>query len=83
MPKNEDFYRQHDIETEEGASFTSRFDSLVSMTSGLGEGTLCPSCKNTVKGVFFGDPDGDHWCAYCQFNKDHDLEESIDNQSQS
>lgn len=67
-------YEHYDFETDEGLATTTPMESLLKRTHNLGMGTECPECGNVWKGVFFGDPDGDHRCAPCQILKDAGLD---------
>ena len=73
IPKQPSLYEYHDVETDKGMSFTTNMESLIRAANLPGAGQTCPRCSNHGT-LFFGDPDGDHWCAACQIAADFDLE---------
>ena len=72
QPGNKRLFERYDRETEDGRLVTSQMDSLVAqhqVLAGTGAGAVCPRCKSWGV-MFFGDPDGEHWCLACQILSD-------------
>ena len=67
-----DWLKQEDFETDEGMYTTTPMERLLRATKGLGTPEECPRCHGQST-LFFGDPDGEHWCAACQILKEVDL----------
>lgn len=53
-------------ETAEGMQWVRPLDTLMEVAKNAG-GANCPRCGHHCK-LFFGDPNGDHWCVCCQMN---------------
>jgi len=69
---NKDMFSRYDVETNDGLFSTSRMDQLASMEKdyrNMGVENICPHCSKPCA-MFFGDPDGDHWCLACQILAD-------------
>ena len=54
----------YERETDMGPIWIHPLDSIVELAKNAG-GDTCPKCGHHYK-IFFGDPDGDHWCICCQ-----------------
>ena len=54
----------YEAETEAGPAWIRSLDTIME-TAKLAEGADCPKCGHRCK-LFFGDPDGEHWCICCQ-----------------
>lgn len=62
----------YDAETENGLSHVSTLMStLISIANTVPKDGWqeCPKCKQKAV-LFFGDPDGVHWCVMCQLKQD-------------
>ena len=60
------------IETDNGMEYRRPIDSILEVAKRSG-GMDCPVCGHNCT-VFFGDPDGAHWCICCQTEKEYGLE---------
>lgn len=76
--KNAHLYEPYDIETEQGLTSRRPMEAMINIAV-LASGETCPRCGHLGK-LFFGDPDGEHWCAACQVEKDFGLTESAEKQ---
>ena len=66
------FFRGHEVETDEGLAYVYPGESLLRMASQIpGAGQDCPVCGQHCA-LFYGDPDGEHWCAFCQIKRELD-----------
>lgn len=61
-------YDSYEVETNEGPMMRRPMDVLIE-SARLGAGDTCPRCGNHAQ-LFFGDPEGEHWCFGCQVEKD-------------
>jgi len=46
------------------AAYVSSLETVAEVAA-MGEGMECPRCHRQCK-LFYGDPDGEHWCALCE-----------------
>lgn len=61
----------YEAETDAGPTWVRPLDSIVEIAKGS-PGMECPRCKHNCK-LFFGDPDGEHWCICCQGKQEFSL----------
>lgn len=76
MPKNPKLYENVEYETDQGMYSALTMELLVRHAAALAKasaGQTCPKCQGWEV-LFFGDPDGNHWCAACQIVSDFELE---------
>ena len=69
---NKKLYECYEVETENGPMVTSRLDEMSKQDKefrAIGFGKACPRCGQE-RAMFFGDPDGEHWCLPCQILAD-------------
>lgn len=72
---NKKLYERYEVDTDMGLMATSKIDRLVQQEKeymAMGAGQICPHCGQK-RAVFFGDPDGDHWCIPCQILADPEV----------
>ena len=72
IPNRPDLYQGVVSETDEGMAIDYPIGRLVRESkrfSDMGAGEVCPRCGEK-QAMFFGDPDGDHWCIVCQLRAD-------------
>ena len=65
---NRHLFERYDVETDDGLLSISEMDRWVKMEKEyrvMGVNNICPRCSNPCA-MFFGDPDGEHWCLGCQ-----------------
>jgi hypothetical protein len=62
----------YDVETDEGMARRRPMDVLIGTARLVPREhwRTCPQCKQAAP-LFFGDPDGAHWCDACQVVREH------------
>lgn len=61
------------VETEAGLGWTDPLQGIAAVAAALSDGDACPRCGIRCS-LFYGDPDGEYWCAACQFAAELGLE---------
>jgi uncharacterized Zn finger protein (UPF0148 family) len=56
-------------ETDQGMYYERRLEALLRLSKALDAKAECPKCHQMAP-LFFGDPNGDHWCVFCQMDKE-------------
>ena len=62
----------YDVETDEGMLFVNPLDRLIAQDKSwrkMGVKNICPRCQQECA-ILLGDPNGEHWCLYCQIRQE-------------